>query len=288
MSLFSSWAQETRRHTVDNTNANGAITPPLSRPSSVASNRSEPSWFSAYEGVDTSKTRSESIASNRTKLVQKAGTTSTSGWKALFSQDDRKERKKQKQKDTEKIVLGSRHAAAVRTKLATDPKYAERRKSADDMHIMNGTQNSAHITAGQQEMRFPHSGAPALHGGSKGNLQRKGRSGENVPLDMPSLTRIISGDERDDEEDRARQERELWVLKRENAEMRRFTVAEGEGDSEEEEETEEVKIGGTVIEVKGTKMIGMELTDTSMPTRQKPKSGMGAGWRRDDTGKWTR
>jgi hypothetical protein len=283
MSLFSSWTQETRRHTVDNT-ASGAATPPLSRPSSVASNRSEPSWFSAYDGVDTSKTRSDSTASNRTKLVQKPGTSSTSGWKALFNQDDRKERKKQKQKEAEKIVLGSKHAAAVRTRLATDPKYVERRKSTDNTHIMVGTQNSAHLTAGEQEMRFPHSGAPALHGGSKGSLTRKGRSGENVPLDMPSLTRIISGDERDDEEDRARLERETWVLKRENAEMRRFTVAEGEGESEDEE----IKIGGKVIEVEGTKMIGMDLNDASIPTRQKPKGGMGAGWRRDDAGKWTR
>lgn len=297
MSLFESWSQDPRRHTLDHTGraATSNNTPSQSRSSSVASNRSEPSWFSTYNGVDTTKARSSSNASttslrNSTKLTQKPGTSNTSGWKALFNSDDRKERKKQKQKDAERIVLGSRHAAAVKTRMAMDAAFTERRKSADGAGVMIGTQNSLHLTAAQQEMRFPHSGAPALHGGNKGSLQRRGRSGENVPLDMPNLSRIISGDERDDEEDRARQDREQWVSRRENAEMRRFTVAEGMAseDSENESEEAEEKVGGQVMEVEGTRLIGMELEGDEYTPRAKPKGGMGAGWKRNESGKWTR
>ena len=316
-------APEARRHTTDHgrpiTSNN---TPAQSRSSSVASNRSEPatpSWLSAYEGVDTSKIRKDSTASkgsisprnSATKLSQKPGTTATSGWKALFNSDDRKEKKKQKQKEVDKIVLTSRHAAAIKTKLATDPKYAEerRRSSASEPSrgIMNGGQPTSHLSAAQQEMRFPHSGPPSLKNTGKGSFHRKGKKGADVEMDMPALERIVSGDDNDEESERAQRGREEWIQRRNEAAMRRFTVAEGMeadedgsergsvskmGSWEDVEATPEEMAEGKVMRVdgrKGSEFIGVELDGEAYTPRVRPKGGIGGGFRRDEnTGKWTR
>lgn len=296
-------APEARRHTIDPsarpTTSNN--TPAVSRSSSVASNRSEPSWFSSHNGLDTSNTQRPAqpiLSSNNSseKLTQKPGTTATSGWKALFSgagSDDRKEKKKPKQKESDKIILTSKHAAAVKTKMAME----QRRRSLDSASggtgIMNGNQDGPHLTAEEQERRFPHSGPPALHGGEQGHIHRKGRKGSDVNVDMPLLTRIVSGDERDEEEDRARLGREAWVTKRKDAEMRRFTVAEGMGVEEGEsgsgdEEREGEFVEGKVMVVEGTRLIGAEVEGDAHTPRAKAKGGIGHGWRRGDTGKWTR
>lgn len=299
-------APEGRRHTIDPTArpTTSNNTPVVSRSSSVASNRSEPSWFSSSNGVDTSKKQGpeEGTLSPRNpsvKLTQKPGTTSTSGWKALFfgGSEDKEEKKKRKQKEVDKIVLTSKHAASVKTKLAME----QRRRSVDSAGggtgIMVGTQNSMHLTPGEQERRFPHSGPPAIHGGNKGHMHRKGRKGSEVDIDMPYLTRIISGDENDEEEDRARLGREAWVDKRKNAEMRRFTVAEGmdveerEGGSESgsgSDQKEGEFVEGKVMMVEGTSVIGAKLDEDALTPRAKTKTGIGHGWKRDESGKWTR
>jgi hypothetical protein len=246
------------------------------------------------------------------KLEQKPGTSGTSGWKALFSQnsEEKKEKKKKKQKEVEKIVLTSRHAAAVKTRLAVDPTFQEqrRRSSASSDHIKQAPPppvSGPHLTAEQQEFRFPHSGPPSIHHTAKGHFHRKGRSGEEVEADMPELTRIVSGDDRDDEDDRAQRDREAWVMKRNDAAMRRFTLVEGpDGEDEEgrasrnaslaksvgEAVGEDEKLGGKVLNVDGTSVIGVELEGDAYTPKAKSRShgGLGHGWHRNETGKWTR
>ena len=215
--------------------------------------------------------------------------------------DDKKEKKKQKQKDVDKIVLTSRHAAAVRTKMAVDPKYAEerRRSSASEASTgsMNGGTPTSHLTAAEQETRFPHSGPPSKHAG-KAQFHRKGKKGANVEMDMPSLTRIASGDERDEESERQREE---WVEKRNAAAMRRFTMAEGmeegsergsigsvsrQGSWEDAEPTPEEIAEGKIMKVGGTNFIGVELEGDAYTPRAKPKAGLGVRWKRDEGGRW--
>ena len=307
-----------RRHTTDHTGRSltSNNTPTASRSSSVASNRSEPSrpsWLDAYEGVDTTKTRRKDSVDHRPKLSprnsgkkleQKPGSTGTSGWKALFKGDsDDKKKNKQKQKDSDKIVLTSRHAAAVKTRLAVDPKYAEprRRSSASDASstgtIMTGGTPTSHLTAAEQETRFPHSGPPSKRAG-KGQFHRKGKKGVDVEMDLPSLTRIVSGDEKDEESERQREE---WVMKRNAAAMRRFTVAEGmedgiergsvgsvsrQGSWDHAEPTSEEVAEGKVMKVEGTNFVGVELEGDAYTPRAKPKAGLGVRWKRDDEGRW--
>jgi hypothetical protein len=295
-----------RRHTTDHTAraSTTSNTPSASRSSSVASNRSEPSWFTAYNGLDTSNTRRDSKTppklsprNSSSRLTQKPGTSNTSGWKALFNSESREKRKKEKQKEVDKIVLGSRHAAAVKTRLAMDPKYAEQRRNSADsgVGLMSGTPqpSNPHLTATEQGIRFPHSGPPALKGGEKGSMHRKGKKGVDVTADMPALTRIVSGDENDEEEDRARLGREDWVRRRDDAAMRGFTVAEGVGEDEDDEEgsgsEEEERVQGKVMEVEGTRVIGAELEGDAYAPRAKTKGpGIGIAWRRREDGKWTR
>lgn len=117
----------------------------------------------------------------------------------LFHKSTKEEKEKKKQ-ETEKIILGSRHAAAVKTKMALDPAYREfnekhRRPSAPTAGITGGTRSS-HSSAAEQEARFPHSGSPHVH--------------VNGGLDLPSLTRIESHDEADSDEDPAERTRREW------------------------------------------------------------------------------
>jgi hypothetical protein len=322
-SVLNAWARsdqtasDARRHTTDHTARSTSNTPAASRSSSVASNRSEPSapsWYSAYNGTDTTKARSNSTASQpslsprnpKGKLKEKPGTTATSGWKALFGGgEDRKESKKKEKDDIDRIVLTSRHAAAVKTRLALDPKFKEerRRSSAGSpdvgAHITTGIQTNAHTTAAEQEFRFPHSGKPSLHKGARGEYTRKGRSGEHVEIDMPALTRIVSGDDHDEEDERAQRGREEWIMKKNDAAMRRFIMAEGMEPGEDDESRDSTSLSentspgeeladGKVMKVQGTKVIGVELEGDAYTPRVKPKGGIGYGWKRDEKGNWTR
>lgn len=109
-----------------------------------------------------------------------------------------KEEKEAKAKATEKIVLGSKHAAAVKTKMMMDPKYRDfqdKHKKPDVKTAgITGHTKSAHSSAASQEMRHPHSGPPAVHG----------------DLDLPMLGRIESHDEPDSDEDAIERVRREW------------------------------------------------------------------------------
>ncbi|EXJ67001.1 uncharacterized protein A1O5_09647 [Cladophialophora psammophila CBS 110553] len=85
----------------------------------------------------------------------------------------------------DQIILTSRHAAAVKTKLTLDPRYKNVRRESAPAQQLGGAQNLMHVSAGEQEMRRPHSGPPSLHA-----IQNK--------TELSGLTRIISGDEADE------------------------------------------------------------------------------------------
>lgn len=138
-------------------------------------------------GLTPDRSRNSSAASTTSVASSK------SGFRSLFS---KKEKKPKEKKDVEKIVLTSRHAAAVKTKMMMDPHYKDLMKPKTAEIIV--AHRSSHSTAAEQEARHPHSGPPALH-----------------PKDeMPILTRIISGDERDDEDehDQLEQARLAWDI----------------------------------------------------------------------------
>ena len=263
----------------------------MSRSSSVASNAShssEPSWFRSYNGQDTSrKDSSATIASQKSTDSHK----SNGGFGSWFKEDpkvrkemkahkaaEKKRRNDELKKTVDKIVITSKHAAAVKTKLATDQKL--RRDSGDIGHLVGvtGTQTSAHMTAAQQEMRFPHSGPPALHGGHKGKLGKH-------EADMPSLTKIVSGDDRDEEEEMLRRREEWLSKKRPDTRMRH--LSEGETPDDEEEELVEV-MGNTVLHVQETPVIGMELEgEQYTPKPYKERHGR-AGYQKGENGVWTK
>lgn len=109
-----------------------------------------------------------------------------------------KEEKEKKAKETDKIVLTSKHAAAVKTKMMMDPSYREfqdkHKKPAVKTAGITGHTPSAHSSAAVQEARHPHSGPPAVHG----------------DLDLPMLGRIESHDETDEDEDPIERTRREW------------------------------------------------------------------------------
>ena len=127
-------------------------------------------------------------------------------------------------------------------------------------------------------------------------------------MDMPALERIMSGDDNDDEKsERAQRGREEWIQRRNEAAMRRFTMAEGMeadeegsergsvsrmGSWEDVEATSEEMAEGKVMRVdgrRGSEFIGVELDGEAYTPKARPKAGMGGGWKRDEkTGKWTR
>ena len=102
-------------------------------------------------------------------------------------------------KEQQRIVLGSKHAAAVKTQMMLNPDYqkfhSKRKKATGGKPAgISDHIRSTHSKAAEQEARHPHSGPPAVHGS----------------LDMPMLTRIESNDEQDDEVDRWEVQRREW------------------------------------------------------------------------------
>ncbi|KAL6253007.1 hypothetical protein RBB50_000727 [Rhinocladiella similis] len=182
---------------------------------SIGSLRSEPGWMTNMNGVDRSRPPSSSSSPSKTKSSGGGG-----GFGQFF-------RSKKDKKDTDRVVVTSQHAAAVRAKLARDPKFDKYRKSAaahdrnkdkNQKHAPSGTmvgsQNTLHLTAEQQEMRHPHSGPPAL-------------SAPVDRCDLPVLDRVISGDEVD-ELDQWERMRGEWKQSR-IPDMQMLQVIEGEG-----------------------------------------------------------
>lgn len=179
--------------------------PPISRNNSttsigsVDSTQSEPAWKSQRHS--NASTNSDALRRESNASQASANTTAShkkSGLKGLFGRHKDPAEKEKKKQQTEKIVLGSKHAAAVKTKMMLDPEY---RKFTENNHknqvktagITDHTK-SAHSSAAEQEARHPHSGPPAVHGS----------------LALPSLTRIESHDDPDDEIDYYEYQRREW------------------------------------------------------------------------------
>lgn len=167
---------------------NSPISSPLASP--AGSRRGSVSSIgSAYTDPGHDRSRQFSTASSADSAAS-----TKSGFRSLFG---KKEKKPKEKKDVQKIVLTSKHAAAVKTKMMMDAHNNPggpnqlRKKDVKTANVV-GTIHTGHMTAAQQEARHPHSGPPALH-----------------PSDeMPVLTRIISADEPDEEDEYEKNERQ--------------------------------------------------------------------------------
>jgi hypothetical protein len=191
--------------------------------------------------------------------------------------------KKKEKKDTEPIVITSRHAAAVKTKLALDPKYKDMRRESAPAYVASATQNNLFISAGEKEMRHPHSGPPAV-------LSPKEKVG------LPMLTRIVSGDEADelDEWEKMRDEwkqRKLPTLDDDIIEG----VAVGSRDSgqatpaEQDEKTIEIP-PSEVVERQGVRILSVAgmTADEYSPRPSRTHTPIGGRWKKDEKGVWKR
>lgn len=229
--------------------------------------------MSAMNGVDRSRASS---------VPGQPSAKSPSGFGKLFGKS--KGDKPKEKKDMDKIVLTSRHTAAVKTKLALDPKYRQAvHKDTQPAPRMVGTQNSIHLSAETQEMRHPHSGSPAVFAMTD-------------KLDMPVLTRIISGDEADEQDEWERMRAE-WTQKQiPGPSMTR--VIEGEpGESgcttPEEEPTAGVDIPpSTIVERESVRLVAAQDRrlhgDEYEPRPERHHTPIGGRWKRDEHGAWKR
>lgn len=205
------------------------------------------------------------------------------GWKALFGSDkaSKQEKKDKKKKEVDKIVLTSRHAAVVKTKMQMDPKFAEQRRASEDRLPQSeeeGGGTTVHLSPQQQEMRFPHSGPPSTH-----SHHKRGKA------DMPELTRIVSGDENDEEEERVRIGREEWLSRQSSGVMKQVIERKESETGEIEEIVHEVPEHSIEETADGVRLILADLNDEKYQPRQyKNKAGLGAGWGKADNRNWTR
>lgn len=133
-------------------------------------------------------------------------------------------------------------------------------KGATQTASVVGTTHSAHLTAAQQEERLPHSGPPALHSLHKAQQR-----------DVPLLTRIVSCDERDDEEEQIRQHGDNWPVERSEAGMQR--IREGSNATEDSSSDSDLRIPASV--------------DALQSQPSKPRTHFGV-WNRNEAGVWTR
>ena len=255
-----------RRHSTEH----ARMTPPtLSRNSSatsVTSHKSEPGWLTAMNNVDRS--RSSSVPPTR----------SISGISKLFG-------KKKDKKDSEPIVITSKHAGAVKNKLAHDPRFKSVRRESAPAQVFGvvGTVNSLHITAGEQETRHPHSGPPALHAPKN-------------KADLPLLTRIISGDEVDEPDD-FEKKRENWRQRKEptlDIGIIEGQVLDGKYPGQAipgKEGTREMDIPPSeVVERQGVRILSVEgmTGDDYEPRPSRTHAPFGSRWKKDEKGVWKR
>jgi hypothetical protein len=208
-----------------------------------------------------------------TKTASTSTSTKSSGLKHYFSAEGRAERKERKRQEDERlatVVLTSKAAAVARTRVLLE--QHNKIKSNVRTAGVQGTGNSAHLTAAAQEARHPHSGPPALHASVKDHDR-----------DLPALTRIISGDERDEEDERQARLRTEWLQKKANVTMRK--LAEGEDSSGDDEELH----ASHVIEVDGHRLVGVQLDTTTFSSKTgRSRRGFGGGWTKGESGIWTR
>jgi len=244
-------------------------------------------------GIDRSR-----IGSTASQTSHASTKSSTGGFGKLFgkSKNDDKHKKKEKKKDYDQVVLTSRHAALVRTKLALDPKL-KKALHKDPQPVVTGTQNSAHLTAQQQELRRPHSGPPSLKHGTK-----------SAKADMPFLTRIISGDEADEPDEWERMREDWRSRKTPGADM--LQVIEGEtldgstasssGTATPEDRDILVKVCKSDIDIPSTKIVESEgvrlVAAIKLPSDpelaklspERHHTTIGGRWKKDEAGVWKR
>ena len=111
------------------------------------------------------------------------------GVKSLFGR--RKSHDEGGKKPEEKLVITSKYTMKVKNKLGADPKQAKKAPSRGT--ATDGPRDGAFLSAAEQEERRPHSGNPVVHGA------------------LPMLTRIVSGDEQDEEDLEDTQDLTRWM-----------------------------------------------------------------------------
>ncbi|RMZ78876.1 hypothetical protein DV738_g3565, partial [Chaetothyriales sp. CBS 135597] len=164
-------------------------------------------------------------------------------------------------------ILVSRHASAVREKLNAG-------------HVRPAPLSPAHMSAAQQEMRYPHSGPPAIHGGHKEKVRKH-------EADMPALARIVSGDEVDDEEESMKQRMDAWQRTTRSDEWSR-KFSEGRSLSDDDTLTDSID-GAALQDARGpstTTDVTLE-REKFQPKHHAPKNAY-VGYKRDRNGVWTK
>ncbi|EXJ59581.1 hypothetical protein A1O7_03727 [Cladophialophora yegresii CBS 114405] len=219
-------------------------------------------------GVDRSRTGSAPVTPTGK---------SSSGFGKFFG------RKKEEKKDTEPTVITSKHAAAVKTKLALDPKYKDVRRGSAPVYVSSATQNNLLISAGEQEKRHPHSGSPAVY-----SLKEK--------AGLPLLTRIISGDEADelDEWEKMRDEWKQRKLPTLDDDIIEGVVVGGRDSgrstpADQDEKTIEIP-PSEVVERQGVGILSVSgmTTDEYSPRPSRTHTPIGGRWKKDEKGVWKR
>lgn len=207
---------------------------------------------------------------------EKASTKSSSGFGKLFG----KKTEKKDKKDIEKIVLTSRHTAAIKTKLALDPKLQNGRRESAPVYISSATQNNMLISAGEQEMRHPHSGPPAT-------FSQRDKSS------LPMLTRVVSGDEAD-EPDELEKMRAHWRMRQVTTlddNIIEGVAVDGQISRRSTQEEPEIEVPPSeVVERQGVRFLSVAgiTADDYSPRPSRTHTPIGGRWKKDDKGVWKR
>ncbi|KIW28496.1 uncharacterized protein PV07_08155 [Cladophialophora immunda] len=257
-----------RRHSTEHLGVSSTSLSRNSSSASLSSRKSEPGWFSAMNNMDRS--RASSVPVHTAK--------SPSGFSKLFGRKEKKEKK-----DMDHIILTSRHAAAVKTKLALDPKYKNVRRDSPSTEHLSGSQNILHVSAGELEMRRPHSGSPSLHAARN-------------KTDMPALTRIISGDEADepDEWEKMRDEwrqRKIPTLDTQIIEGQVLdSQVSGQSTPAEKDSKEALTPPPQITELQATRILSTTTIgdDEYQPRPARTHTPIGGRWKKDEKGVWKR
>src|SRR5271154_3428914 len=131
------------------------------------------------------KERNSSVGSN----PEHRRSSVADGVKSLFGR--RKSHDEGGKKPEEKVVITSKHTMKIRNKLRADPRHAKKAPSGGA--VTDGPRYGAFLSAAEQEERRPHSGNPVVHGA------------------LPMLTRIVSGDEQDEEDFEDKRDLTSWM-----------------------------------------------------------------------------
>ncbi|KIW74799.1 hypothetical protein Z517_11569 [Fonsecaea pedrosoi CBS 271.37] len=256
-----------RRHSTEHSRATSIPSSRNASSTSLSSRKSEPGWFGAMNNVDRSRASS---------VPEPSLTKSSSGLSKLFG---RKEKNKEK-KDTDHVVLTSRHAAAVKTKLALDPKYKNVHRNSTATEGPSSSKNSQHVS----EMRRPHSGSPSLHASRN-------------KTDLPVLTRIVSGDEADepDEWEKMRDEwrqRKVTTLDAQIIEGQVLDSSQSGQATPAEQDTKNVETPPPqqAAEQRESRTLSTPVLsdDEYQPRPARTHTPIGGRWKKDEKGVWKR